>query len=167
MTEEWVERAVEFTRHGLRTGDEEVLERRDRLVRSHGHRARLRLDDMVLVLYPEEWVEDGEVRFEEVEDVDRALEVELEPEKEWGEAHSENKELLSEFGERVEDHHVYNARVFTEFLENHYSISVMDARQEHVNEFLEEFYPRNAWPSRQARVCVDESVEMFLEFARE
>ena len=52
-------------------------DRRDALVDDHDYTPRLREEDDTLVLYPSEWVEDGTVRFDQIEDTDRAVEVSL------------------------------------------------------------------------------------------
>lgn len=163
---EWVEEVIRLTREAL-AGDEEARMERDEFVQRHGYRARYREDDRVLVLYPDDWVEDGEVVLDEVEDVDRALEVDLEREMEWRDAHRENEEVLREFEERFDDWQAYNARAFTEFLENHYSTSIHGATERLVEEFLGEYYPRNVWPPEEAEGCVEESVELLLETAEE
>lgn len=163
---EWVREAVRLTREAL-TGDDDARTERTELVRRNGYRARFREDDRVLVLYPDDWVEGGEVDFDEIDCVDRAIEVDLEREMEWSDARRENEEVLREFEERFSDPYVYNARAFTEFLENHYSTSIHGATERQVEEFLGEYYPRNVWPPEEAEGCVEESVELLLETAEE
>lgn len=161
---EWVREAVRLTREAL-AGDEEAAREREELVRRHGFRARYREDDRVLVLYPEDWLEDGEVVLDEVEEVERAMEVDLEGEIEWSEARRKNEEVLGEFEDRFGDSHAFNARAFMEYLENHYSTSIHEASDRLVEEFLSEYYPRNVWPPEEAEDCVEESVELLLETA--
>lgn len=164
--DEWVSEAVRLTRLSRvdESNAEVYIEERDSLVGERGYRARVREDD-TLVLYPDDWVVDGTVRVDKIEDKNRALELPLDPEgRAWEEVHDENRSLLESFAESVEDEaHVFNASAFAEFVENHYSISVRDARQKHVREFLDEYYVRNVWPSEDAAGRVGESLSLLFD----
>ncbi|MDY7081762.1 MAG: hypothetical protein SXQ77_04995, partial [Halobacteria archaeon] len=137
-------------------------EERDALAAKHGYRARLR-DDDTLVLYPDDWVEEGEVRVEDIEDTSRAVEVPLEGHRDWEEARDMNDEILDELKRDTEDFHYENARAFAEFTENHYSMSVKDVRPKHVREFLEDYYVRNTWTSEEAQEKVEASLYVVLD----
>jgi len=75
-----VTRAVTLTRRLRQAVDDEDRAafgaERDRLLADHGYVARVREDAAgeTLVLYPDEWVDDGVVRVDRVEDTGRAVE---------------------------------------------------------------------------------------------
>ncbi|OYR67462.1 hypothetical protein DJ71_21710, partial [Halorubrum sp. E3] len=54
---------------------DQYRERRDALAAEYGYTARVRDEDDALVLYPDEWMEEGTVQLDRVEDTDRAVEV--------------------------------------------------------------------------------------------
>jgi len=76
-----VDEAERLTRLARRTEDEAAAafyrERRDELVTDHDYVPRLREEDDTLVLYPDEWMDDGTVQLDRIETTDRAVEVSL------------------------------------------------------------------------------------------
>jgi hypothetical protein len=143
-------------------------DRRGTLLAAHDYSARLRSEDHgeVLVLHPTEWAEDGVVRVERVDDVARAVEVPLDgtgDPDEWDEVEAHNRALA----EAVEaDHgpvHGANAHAFADFMGNHYARPIERATERQVREFLEEYFPRNAWPSEDQRDSLDRSLDLLFE----
>lgn len=161
-----------LTRLARRVGDDDEAEayrddRDDRLA-DHEFTSRIRAEDDTLVLYPEEWIEDGTVQFERVEDTDRAYELTLsgpgDPD-EWEQVEEHNAELVERVGEEHGDVHRRNARVFADFMGNHYARRVETATEGEVEEFLTDYYRRNAWLSASAREAVEESIRCVFDVA--
>ena len=145
---------------------EAYRERRDGLVDEHDFTARVRDEDDTLVLYPEEWVEDGTVQFDRIEDTDRAVEVSLSgPDHgaEWEHVEDENQAIVDAVETEYGPAHAANVRAFADFMGNHYLKTVADATPEEREEFLTEYYPRNAWPSKEQESIVVDSVELVAE----
>ena len=142
-------------------------ERRTDLAADHDYEDRIRDEDDTLVLYPEEWLADGIVQFDRIEETDRAVEVNLsgpgDPEH-WQEVADHNDALVDAVAESAPTHEA-NARAFTEFASNHYAKPAEDLTVEEVREFLEEYYPRNVWPDEADASLVDESVRKVFEAA--
>lgn len=172
LSEEAVEEAERLTRLARDAVDESeaetYLEDRDSLVAEHDFAARVREDDTndVLVLHPDEWVEDGTIQVERVEDTDRAVEIRLDgpgdPE-DWEEVDTHNAEVAEQVRAEHGDVHGDNAAAFADFMSNHYARPVESATSGEVEEFLSEYYPRNAWPSKKQRETVGESVELVFD----
>ena len=144
--------------------------RRDEALAAHGYVARVRSDDgePVLVCHPAEWVVDGTVRPERIEDVDRAVERPLRGTGEreaWAAVEAHNRALV----ERVEAEHgpVHAATVaaFADFMGNHRVRRLETAGEPACREFLEEYFPRNAWPSDEQRAVAAESLRLGFEVA--
>ncbi|GAB7094456.1 hypothetical protein JCM30237_16080 [Halolamina litorea] len=135
-------------------------ERRDDLLADHDYESRIREEDDTLVLYPEEWLEEGIVQFDRVEDTERAVEITLsgpgDPEH-WQEIAEHNDGLVDAVAEQAPDH-AGNARAFADFASNHYAKPAEKLTTEEVREFLTEYYPRNAWPSETEASLIGESV---------
>ncbi|MDZ7688361.1 MAG: rnhA operon protein [Halobacteriales archaeon] len=171
MTEErpdWVNETARLTRVALSDDDEmreEARTRRDEIAGERGYEARLR-DDGVLVLHPAEWLDNDGVVDLEAFDADEAYEVPLDGEG-YGEARSSNDTLLDGFEEMdgTEEDDVFNARAFAEFCENHHATAVENVSEEHVREFLEDYYVRNVWASDEAEERVEESLRLLLREA--
>ena len=152
------------------TGKGEMLSRRAELLAEYGYEMRVREDDTgdVLVCYPAEWVADGVIQPEMVEDTDRGVEIRLsgpgDPD-EWDDVEAENRAVV----ERVRAHHgeVHGAtaRALADFMGNHYAKPIAEATPEELAEFREEYFPRNAWPTEQQRELLDDSVELTVKKA--
>ena len=59
--------------------------------------------------------------------------------------------------------HAANVRAFADFMGNHYVRRVESAGEREVRDFLEEYFPRNAWPSDEQREVVEESLRLVFE----
>ncbi|WP_436928062.1 DUF7108 family protein [Halosimplex amylolyticum] len=145
---------------------------RDERLATHDYTARVREDETrdVLVLHPEEWVEDGQIRTERVDDVDRGIEVPLSGPGEgddWAEIDEYNREIVSEVREERDEDHAANVAALADFMGNHYAKPIHDATAAELEEFLEEYYRRNAWPTPEQRAVVEKSVVAAFEVADE
>ena len=137
-------------------------ERRDALAAEYGYTARVRDEDDALVLYPDEWMDDGTVQLDRIEDTDRAVEVPLSGtngEDAWPEIEAHNADLVAAVADEHGAVHAANARAFADFMGNHYLARIESATADQVTEFIEEYYPRNAWASSAQREVVDASLE--------
>lgn len=143
-------------------------DRRDSLLAEHGFVPRLRERDDTLVCYPDEWLDDGRVQLDDVEDTDRAAEVSLSGPGEQGdyeEAAARNERLVERVRERHGDVHGDNAAAFAEFMNNYYARPMDTADDREREEFLAEYFPRNAWPTDEQRERVEESLALIFEVA--
>ena len=151
--------------------DEAAAYERDRasLLAEHGLEARFRPEDDVLAIYPAEWVEDGVVQPDRVDDVDRGVEIPLEGggDEGWASVEDHNAALVEAVAEAHGPVHAENARAFADFMGNHYLQRVETATARQVREFLDEYFPRNAWPSEEQTEVVERSLELVYETAGE
>ena len=176
LPEAVVERAERLTRLAREAVDDAEAgayrEERASLLEDREFVAREREDDAatVLVLHPEEWVEDGTIRVERVEDTTRAVEIALDgpgdPE-EWDAVDERNRAVAERVREAHGDVHGDNAAAFADFMSNHYARPVESATDDEVAEFLAEYFPRNAWPTKEQQAVVEESVERCFDVADE
>lgn len=169
LEEATVEEAVRLTRAARRAVDDAeaaaARERRDELLAEAGYRAREREDD-TLVCYPERWLEDEEVRTDRIEDTDAAVERSLTPGgEEWETVEEHNARAVERVRERHGEVHARNARAFADFLGNHYTARLGDATPELREEFLSEYFVRNAWPTERQREVVEQSLELAVAAA--
>ena len=145
-------------------------DRRDAIVAEYGFNARVREETYgeVLVCYPEEWIDEhGVLQLEEIGDTSRAVEVPLfgSGEPDWDDAEQRNRALASAVRDRHGDVHGANADAFADFMGNHYARRIDTATEREVREFLEEYYPRNAWPSQAESAVVEASLRYVFEAA--
>lgn len=135
---------------------------RDRLVGNYDYTARLREADSTLVLYPDEWTEDGTVQFDRIDDTDRAIEVPLGPQEgdNWAAVEAHNQSIVEAVAAEASAIHAENVRSFADFMGNHYLQPLDTATAEQLTEFYEEYYPRNAWASERQQALVEESIRM-------
>ncbi|WP_440008792.1 DUF7108 family protein [Halomicrococcus sp. SG-WS-1] len=172
LPDDAVERAERLTRLAREAVDDDEREKyrneRDSLLAEYEFSARVRNEDKrdVLVLHPDEWTEDGTVRVERIEDTDRAAEIPLDgpgdPE-DWDEVDEHNRAVATAVREEHGDVHGANATAFADFMSNHYARPVESATDDEVEEFLSEYFPRNAWPTGRQKEIVEESVELVFE----
>jgi hypothetical protein len=169
-----VDAAERLTRLARNAVDEDEAdayrERRASVLDDHDFTARVRDEDDTLVLHPEEWVEDGVVRVERVEDTDRAVEISLSgpgDADQYDAVEAHNASLVRDVESEHGAVHAANARAFADFMGNHYVRKVETATRDEIAEFLEEYYPRNAWPSKKQRSVADESLALLFEAADE
>jgi hypothetical protein len=150
---------------------EAYRERRDELLADHGFVPRVRERDDTLVCYPGDWLDDdGRVQLDDVEDTDRAAGVSLSGPGEQGDyeaAAARNEELVERVHERHGDVHGDNAAAFAEFMNNYYARPMDAADDREREEFLDEYFPRNAWPTDEQRERVEASLDLISEVAAE
>lgn len=163
------ERLTRLARNAV-DGDEREAYREDRanLLDEHDFTARVRTEDDTLVLHPEAWVEDGVVRPDRVDDLDRAVEISLsgpgDPE-EWATVEEHNRSLVATVREDHGDVHGDTAAAFADFMGNHYAKRVEATTADELREFVEEYFPRNAWPTEEQQTVLGRSIELVFEAA--
>lgn len=174
LAEEVIEEAVRLTRQARQAVDENertaYREAREELLAAYDFHARIRDDERaVLVLYPDEWVEDDTVRPERIEDVDRGIERPLEGvlDNDWETIDTHNTSLAETVGEEYGPLHGANAHALAAFMSNHYLKPVEEATLEELEVFLTEYYPRNVWPTDDQKAVVRESIRLVFECAGE
>lgn len=165
-------------RNGLDAGDARGLpteaavyrDRRDDLLERFDYVPRVREDrdgGATLVCYPSEWLdENGVVRLEADLDTERAAEIPLSGPGEQGDyetAAAENDELVESVDAVHDERHVANVRSFADFMSNHYARPATTASAAEVREFLNHYYPRNAWPSDEQAEVVEDSLRYAFE----
>jgi len=170
-----VDEAQRLTRLAREAADENEAtayrEDRDDLVSAHDFEARVREGESgdTLVLYPAEWIdEDGLIRRERIEDVDRGIERPLDGPgvgDDWAEIERYNSEVVERVADEHGATHAANVRAFADFMGNHHARPLDDATDDEITEFLEEYYPRNVWPTDEQRAVVAASVEIALDVA--
>ena len=170
-TQDEVERLTRLARQAVDEGAAAAYrDQRAALLDEHDYDARIREEDTgdVLVCYPSEWVADGVIQPDMVDDTDRGVEIRLsgpgDPD-EWDDVEAENRAVV----ERVRaDHgevHGATARALADFMGNHYAKPIAEATPEELTEFREEYFPRNAWPTDRQRELLDNSVELAVKKA--
>lgn len=144
--------------------------RRDELLARFDYVARVRAEAEgggTLVCYPAEWLDDsGTVRLDADLDTSRAVELSLAGPGEQGDfevAAAENDELVEDVAEAHGELHAANVRSFADFMSNHYARPATTASAAEVREFLEHYYPRNAWPSEEQAAVVEASLRYAFE----
>jgi len=173
LPEDIVDRAEQLTRRARRAVDtnEAMAYRthRDELLAEHNYRARIREEDDVLVVHPVEWVEDGVAQLDRIEDTDRAFERVLSgpgDEERWDDVEAHNRQLAEVVERQHGDVHGANAHALADFMGNHYAKEIERATGEELTEFLEEYFPRNAWPSDDQKAVVETSLRYVFECAK-
>jgi len=136
---------------------------RGRLLDAVGYEARERStsDQTILVLHPREWVVDGRVDPAAIDDISRAVELQVEgpgaPEQ-WDTVARHNEAVAEAVAETHGPVHGANARAFATYMSNHLARPVEEATDSMRREFRTEYFPRNAWPSDQQRAVVERSL---------
>ncbi|MDB9301553.1 hypothetical protein PN417_11450 [Halorubrum ezzemoulense] len=147
---------------------DQYRERRDALAAEYGYTARVRDEDDALVLYPDEWMDDGTVQLDRVEDTERAVEVSLSGPGDadrYREVAAYNEAVAGAVAEREADVHARTAETFAAFMSNHYVRPVDDATPAMRTEFREEYLVRNGWPTDEQLAAVDESLSVIESVA--
>ncbi|WP_254838663.1 DUF7108 family protein [Natronomonas marina] len=173
LPQEVVNRALTLTRRMRAAVDDNeraaYRTERDRLLGEHDYVPRVREDDPgeTLVLYPDEWVEEGVVRVDRIEDTDRAVERSLSGvgSGDWETVEEHNRSVAERVREEYGDPHGENAHAFADFMSNHYAKRVEEATPAEREEFREEYFRRNAWPTEAQREAVEESLRLLEEIA--
>lgn len=173
LPEDVIRRAERLTRLACRAVDQNersaYRERRCVLLEEHGFVARVRQEapGETLVLHPDDWIDaDDVVRTEWIDDPDRAIEVSLsgpgDP-NEWDATDAHNRDVAAAVREEYGNVHGDNAEAFVDFMSNHYAKRIERATTEEIDEFLTEYFPRNAWPSAKQESVVETSLEYVFE----
>ncbi|WP_458189245.1 DUF7108 family protein [Haladaptatus sp. NG-WS-4] len=168
QTVEEAERLTHLARAAREDEAEAYRAERERLLAEHDFTARIREEDVrtVLVLHPGEWVEDGTIRVERIEDTERAVEIPLDgagDPDDWDEIDDHNRAVARTVREEHGDVHGANASAFADFMSNHYARRVETATEDEVTEFCTEYFKRNAWPTDQQKKVVEKSLELVFE----
>lgn len=147
-------------------------DRREDLLDDHDFTSRIRTDDRddVLVCHPEEWHEDGVIRTDRIEDIDRAVEIPLEgtgDPDDWEDVDTTNRTLVDEVRATHGDVHGDNVALLADFAGNHYAKPIDSLTSAELSEFLTEYFVRNAWPSAKQQEVIEESIELVFETAGE
>ena len=175
LPEEVASRARTLTRRMREAVDDEeraaYREERAGLLAEHGYVSRVREDDTgeTLVLYPEEWVAEGVVQVDRIEDTDRAVERSLSGvgSADWETVEAHNRSVAEQVRTEHGEVHGGNAHAFADFMSNHYAKRVETATPEEREEFREEYLPRNAWPTEAQREAVERSLRLVEKVAVE
>lgn len=174
LPETVVDEAVRLTRLARRATDDDEAAAyradRDERLACHGYAARVRteLDGAVLVCYPTDWVVDGVVEPDRIGDLDRAVERRLdgagEPD-EWAALDDHNRAIAQVVKAEHGPVHGATASAFADFMSNHYARRLETAGPGECREFLEEYLPRNAWPTDEQLDRARTSVRLAFEAA--
>ncbi|MBZ6496263.1 DUF7108 family protein [Natrinema longum] len=168
-----VERLTRLKRAAVDDNEIEAYEdRRDELLDKHDFTFRIRDDDGddVLVCHPAEWHEDGVIRTDRIENIDRGIEIPLEgtdDPDDWEAVDERNRELVAAVRDAHGDVHGDNAAMLADFAGNHYAKPIESLTSEELTEFRDEYVVRNAWPSAKQRELLAESIELVFETAGE
>jgi len=167
-----IEEAERLTRLAREASEESerdaYLTRRAELLDDEEFEPRVRSEDSreVLVLHPAEWLDDGTIRPDRIEDTDRAVEIPLtgpgDPD-DWEAVHEHNAAVVEQVRENHGEPHADNARALADFMENHYARPIESATAAELAEFRTEYYPRNVWPTEEQREIVERSIEIVFE----
>jgi len=174
LPEAVIDRAETLTRRIQSAVDDNERDayRRERaeLLDGHAYEVRVREGDTgeTLVLYPEEWVENGTVQVDRIDDTDRAIERPVSGPgsgADWEAVDSHNRAVAARVRERHGEVHGETAAAFAAFMSNHYAKPIEKSTPGEREEFRAEYFPRNAWPSEKQRDLVAESVRLTLDAA--
>jgi Asp-tRNA(Asn)/Glu-tRNA(Gln) amidotransferase C subunit len=166
-----VERLTRLARNAVDPAEADAYrQQRASILTEYGYTARVREEDTgdVLVCYPDEWVVDGVVRPDHVNDTDRGIEIRLSgpgnPD-EWADVEAENSAVVEELRDEHGDVHAETARVLADFMGNHYAKPIAEITPEELSEFRKEYVPRNAWLTDDQRSALDTSIRLTIKHA--
>lgn len=146
--------------------------RRDELLTAAGYSARVREDatGTTLVCYPQEWLDDGTVVTDRIDDLDRAIEVSLsgvgDPDN-WADIAAANDRVVERVRKQHGSPHDRTAAALAAFASNHYAKPIDALTTAEVEEFKSEYFPRNAWPTDAQRAALEESIQYTRRIAAE
>jgi len=168
-----VERLTRLAREAVDDA-EAAAYREDRaaILEEYDYSARIRDDEEadVLVLHPVEWMQDGTVQIDRVEDLDRGVEIPLSgtgDADDWNDVESRNRALAETVDEEHEQPHGETAHALADFAGNHYAKPIVDLTAGELAEFREEYLPRNAWPTDEQLATLEESIRLTFAAADE
>ncbi|MDZ7849318.1 MAG: rnhA operon protein [Halodesulfurarchaeum sp.] len=149
-----------------------IRERRDTLLDRYGYAARVREDqsDPVLVCYPDHWLADGTFQPEHLESTENAVEgplYSLPQGDSWAAIEAHNEALAERVAEQFGETHGANAAAFGTYMANHHAARIEAATSVEIEDFLAEYFPRNAWPSGTEAAAVETSLERVFAVAGE
>lgn len=162
-----IDEAERLTRLARRTSDpnEAAAYRsdRDQQLAEYGYTARIRSEESreVLVLYPDDWMQNGTAQLDAIEDTSRAVERVLTgpgEETTYDEVMAHNQRLVDAVADEAGPVHAANAAAFATYMANHYVRRMESASDAELEEFRSEYYPRNAWPTAEQRAVLTESL---------
>lgn len=168
---ESAERLTRLARDAVDDAERAAYRReRDALLANYGYGARVRKNDTgaTLVLYPEEWLDDGVVDVERVADTGRAVERSLSGPgagDDWDAVEAHNRAVADRVRDAHGEVHGATAHAFADFMSNHYAKRVERATADECEEFREEYFPRNAWPTDAQVQRLERSLELVTEAA--
>lgn len=166
--EQWADAVPPAGEHDGLSEPEQYRQRRNELLDEHGYVARVREDDdgATLVCHPANWLDDdGTVQMDRV-DVEAGVEVPLDgvgDADEWREIAAHNRAVAAAVADKHGDPHGATARALADFASNHYAKRVETLTATERQEFVTEYFPRNAWPTDDQRAIVEESVALACE----
>ncbi|MFB6222516.1 MAG: rnhA operon protein [Haloarcula sp.] len=168
------ERAERLTRLAREAVDDAEADayrgERNDLLAEYDYTARIREEKTgeVLVCHPDEWVEEGVIRPDRIDDIDRGVEIQLsgpgDPDV-WKEIDEQNRAVVDAVADAHGSVHGANASALADFMGNHYAKLISEATADELREFREEYFSRNAWPTDEQRSVVEQSVRLTVEEA--
>lgn len=170
VTEE-AERLTRLAREAVDDAEADAYRtERDEMLAEYDYTARIRNDETgdVLVCHPVEWVDDGVIRPERVDDIDRGAEIRLsgpgDPD-EWAEIDAANRAVVEAVTEAYGETHGANAELLADFMGNHYAKPISEATPDEIQEFRDDYVRRNAWPTEEQQSVLDQSIRLTIEEA--
>jgi len=164
-----VERLTRLARDALDDAEARAYrDDRDARLAEYDYTARVREDDTrdVLVCHPVEWVEDGQIRPERIEDTDRGIERPLSGPgggADWDVVAEHNDELVDAVTDEEGEVHGRNARALADFASNHYAKPIDELTRAELEEFRDDYFQRNVWPSDRQQELLTESLRLTFE----
>jgi hypothetical protein len=151
---------------------DQYRDERDTLLDSYDYRANVREDDRgaTLVCFPAEWLAEDQVDMSAIEDMDRAVERRVEGAGEagtWEPVSAHNEAIADRVADRYGDPHAATARSFARFMSSHRVRRIGTATGDDILEFVDEFFPRNTWPSDHQQATVMRSLRLTIAVAVE
>lgn len=145
---------------------------RDQRLDAHAFSARVREDESgeTLVLHPREWVEDGTIQPDRIEDTDRAIELSLsgtDSPDDWQAVDDHNRDLVEAVRAAHGDVHAANASVLADFAGNHYAKPIESLTAAELREFADDYVTRNAWLDDERTAALEDSVRYAFDAAKE
>lgn len=165
-----------LTRAARRADDPEdataYRKRRDRLLDEREFTARIREEPTgdTLVCYPQEWIVDGTVETDAIDDPDRAVELRLsgvgDPD-DWERVAASNERIAQTVGDRYGSVHGETAAALAAFASNHYAKPIEALTETELDEFRSDYFVRNSWPTAEQQAALEESIRHARQVATE
>jgi hypothetical protein len=170
IPEEVRERAAELTRHARTTGEEAAADRyrreRASLLDAYGYTSRVRDADDTLVLHPGDWLEDGTVRLDRIDDTDAAVEIPLAGSSDdWAAVEAHNRRVVEAVAAEHGGAHAGAVSALADYAGNHHERRIEDLTAIQLDRFRTEYVPRNTWLTDEQRAVLEEAVTIAREIA--